>query len=131
MMNLLGKNTATFTDLILTDAGLNYDLQSECTSVEAGITVMAKSAPFHVHDYPDTGLLRKTATAFKYKGPFAQVGKVIKAYTNGIIDMETCKGCPAGMKQKTVQPPSKKVELGNWNPCDYPIFVGSGGSCTA
>ena len=72
MMNLLGKNTATFTDLILTDAGLNYDLQSECTSVEAGITVSAKSAPFHVHDYPDTGLLRKTATAFKYKGPFAQ-----------------------------------------------------------
>merc|ERR1712106_862935 len=33
------------------NAGLNYDLQAECTSTEAGITVTARSAPFHVHDY--------------------------------------------------------------------------------
>jgi len=126
-----GKNAGLFTDLILTDAGLNYDLQAECTSMEAGITVTARSAPFHVHDYPDTGLLRKTVTEFKYTGPFAQVGKVINAYTKGIIDME-CKGCPAPApaRQKTVTPP-KEVELENWNPCDYPIFIGAEGSCTA
>ena len=40
-----------FTDLILTDAGLNYDLQAECFSPEAGKTVTVRSAPFHVHDY--------------------------------------------------------------------------------
>ena len=129
--NFTGKRTAAFTDLILTDAGLNYDLQADCMSLEAGITVTVKSSPFHVHDYPDTGLLRKTATVFKFKGPFAQVGKVINAYTNGIIDMETCKGCPPGTKQKTVQAPNQKVEIESWNPCDYPIFVGKGGSCTA
>ena len=99
--------------------------------MEAGITVTARSAPFHVHDYPDTGLLRKTVTDSKYTGPFAQVGKVINAYTKGIIDME-CKGCPAPApaRQKTVTPP-KEVELENWNPCDYPIFIGAEGSCTA
>ena len=121
-----------FTDLILTDAGLNYDLQAECFSPDSGVTVTVRSAPFHVHDYPETGLLRKTATAFKYKGPFEQVDKVIKAYTNGIIEIETCKGCPAGIKQKSVEAPSRReVPLENWNPCDYPIFLGPGSTCTA
>jgi len=127
-----GKNTGMFTDLILTDAGLNYDLQAECFSPEAGKTVTVRSAPFHVHDYPETGLLRKTATAFKYKGPFEQVAKVIKAYTNGIIEIETCKGCPAGINQKSVTaPPEKEVQIENWSPCDYPIFIGQEGGCEA
>lgn len=127
-----GKNTGMFTDLILTDAGLNYDLQAECFSPEAGKTVTVRSAPFHVHDYPETGLLRKTATAFKYKGPFEQVAKVIKAYTNGIIEIETCKGCPAGINQKSVTaPPEKEVQIENWSPCDYPIFIGQKGGCEA
>ena len=132
-----------FTDLVLTDAGLNYDLQADCSSLEASVTVTAKSAPFHVHDYPETGLLRKTVTGFTFTGPYGQVESIIKAYNKGLIGMASCKGCPPGTlpKQKTIQKEmelqeetravNKNVEVENWNPCDYPIFVGIGGSCTA
>jgi len=127
-----GKNTAVFSDLILTAAGLYFDLEASCSSVEAGVTVSAKTAPFHVHDYPQTGLLRKTATQFKYSGPFAQIDKIIKAYTSGIVNIDTCQGCPDGLvSKKSVKPPSGEVELLNWSPCDYPIFLGSEGSCTS
>ena len=145
-MNFLGKGKVAFTDLILTDAGLNYDLQADCFSSEAGVTVTATSAPFHVHDYPETGLLRKTATGFKFTGPYQQVDKIIKAYNSGLIGMATCDGCPPGTlpKQKAFQAEEleeeipmnrgtnqQNVEMDNWSPCDYPIFVGPGGSCTA
>jgi len=35
------------------------------------------------------------------------------------------------VSKKSVKPPSGEVELLNWSPCDYPIFLGSEGSCTS
>ena len=43
------------------------------TLEEATMTVVDVSLPFHVHSYPDTGLLRKMTTGFKFSGLFSQV----------------------------------------------------------
>ena len=142
---LSGKGRVEFMDLVLTDAGLNYDLQADCSSLEAAVTVTARSAPFHVHDYPETGLLRKTVTGFKFTGPYGQVESIINTYNKGLIGQASCKGCPPGTlpKQKMIQelkpseePPltravEKNIHVENWTPCDYPIFMGPGGACTA
>ena len=85
-------------------------------------------------------------TGFKFTGPYGQVEKIIKAYNDGLIGMATCAGCPPGTlpKQKTIlgeelseggiQENRETIQnalVENWNPCDYPIFIGAGGSCTA
>ena len=68
-----GRTKAGFMDLALDTPGVNFELKVDCYSEEATMTVMAVSLPFHVHSYPDTGLLRKTTTGFKFSGLFSQV----------------------------------------------------------
>ena len=68
-----GRSKAGFMDLSLDTPGVNFELKVDCYSVEATMTVMAVSLPFHVHSYPDTGLLRRTTTGFKFSGLFSQV----------------------------------------------------------
>ena len=67
------KTRAGFMSLSLDTPGVNFELKVDCYSEEATMTVMAVSLPFHVHSYPDTGLLRKTTTGFKFSGLFSQV----------------------------------------------------------
>ena len=68
-----GRSKAGFMDLSLDTPGVNFELKVDCYSVEATMTVMAVSLPFHVHSYPDTGLLRRTTTC-SVKIPLPPVG---------------------------------------------------------
>jgi len=100
---------------------------------------MAVSLPFHVHSYPDTGLLRKTTTGFKFSGLFSQVEALVDAYNNGLVTALTCDGCPPGslvsadqdtldgmmdsMAGKALEQPSGPRMGAKWEPCQYPAFV--------
>merc|ERR1712130_849619 len=59
-----GDNMVTFDDLMVEEAGLSYDLEVTCTSSDGNIYLTAMSKPFHVHDYPEVGMLRETDVRF-------------------------------------------------------------------
>jgi len=89
----MGENMVTFDDLMVEQAGLSYDLSITCTSSD-GITILdAVSAPFHVHDYPTTGLMLQTVTTFTFKGPYSKVQDILQDFSGTM----TCVGCPGNM----------------------------------
>merc|ERR1712130_441122 len=59
-----GDNMVTFDDLMVEKAGLSYDLEVTCTSSDGNIYLTTMSKPFHVHDYPEVGMLRETDVRF-------------------------------------------------------------------
>jgi len=136
-----GTNKAVFSDLALETAGVNYDLKVDCYSTEASKTVMAVSLPFHVHDYPETGLLRKTSTGFKFTGLFSQVESLVDAYNQGLISALTCEGCPPGalVSGRSRALPAlapgtgqgQQLLEGEWQRCGYPAFMETGQDCPA
>jgi len=91
-----GDNMVTFDDLMVEEAGLSYDLEVTCTSSDGSIYLTAMSQPFHVHDYPEVGMLRETDVRFTFKGPLKKVEGILSNFNNAMGTV-TCKGCPAGM----------------------------------
>merc|ERR1711862_208194 len=91
-----GDNMVTFDDLMVEEAGLSYDLEVTCTSSDGNIYLTAMSKPFHVHDYPEVGMLRETDIRFTFKGPLKKVEDILSNF-NDAMGTVTCKGCPAGM----------------------------------
>merc|ERR1712045_902230 len=78
------------------EAGLSYDLEVTCVSSDGGIYLTAQSQPFHVHDYPEVGMLRETDVRFTFKGPLKKVEGILSNFNNAMGTV-SCKGCPAGM----------------------------------
>ena len=91
-----GDNMATFDDIMVEEAGLSYDLEVTCVSSDGGIYLTAQSQPFHVHDYPEVGMLRETDIRFTFKGPLKKVEGILSNF-NSAMGTVTCKGCPDGM----------------------------------
>ena len=91
-----GDNMATFDDIMVEEAGLSYDLEVTCVSSDGGIYLTAQSQPFHVHDYPEVGMLRETDVRFTFKGPLKKVEGILSNF-NSAMGTVTCKGCPDGM----------------------------------
>merc|ERR1711962_967293 len=86
-----GDNTVTFDDLMIAETGLAYDLSISCVS-DDGITILdAVGAPFHVHDYPTSGLLQTTTTTFTFSGTYEKVKDILDKFP-GSFD---CTGCPS------------------------------------
>jgi len=90
-----GKNSAVFTGLQINEEGEDFRLKLDCFSPEASVTVLATSEPFHVYEYPITGLVRKTETTIKFKGLFGQIEAVMEAFNQGMVSSFVCEGCPA------------------------------------
>merc|ERR1712130_237733 len=91
-----GDNMVTFDDLMVEEAGLSYDLEVTCTSSDGNIYLTTMRKPFHVHDYPEVGMLRETDVRFTFKGPLKKVEGILSNFNNAMGTV-TCKGCPAGM----------------------------------
>ena len=59
-----------FDDLNIDQPGLNYRVETTCSSPSyVSSTITTVSPPFHIHEMPITGMLRKTGTMLGYKGP--------------------------------------------------------------
>jgi len=116
-----GSGMVTFDDLIVEEAGIDYEMVVDCTSSAANDTVVSVSSPlFHVHDFPDVGLLRQTVTTFGFKGPLNKVAKILGAF-EGTMGTATCKGCPSGMIPKSGQLASDKDDSGSYDECWSPV----------
>merc|ERR1719350_974003 len=94
-----GDNMATFDDIMVEEAGLSYDLEVTCVSSDGGIYLTAQSQPFHVHDYPEVGMLRETDVRFTFNGPLKKVEGILSNF-NSAMGTVTCKGCPDGMTDR-------------------------------
>jgi len=96
----MGGDSVTFTDLTIDPIGQGYILEVFCSSSEAEQTASAKTSPFFVHDWPETGLLRKTSTSFKFQGLASAVQDVMNSFDESMGTM-TCSGCPgSGTKRR-------------------------------
>merc|ERR1712055_131198 len=96
----MGGDSVTFTDLTIDPIGAGYVIEVFCSSPEAEQTASDKTSPFFVHDWPETGLLRKTSTAFKFHGLASAVQDVMNAFDESMGTM-TCSGCPgSGTKRR-------------------------------
>ena len=91
-----GQSEVTFDDLTVEQPGLSYDIDIICITTDGNQTLTAEGAPFHVHDFPETGMLRKTETKFTFKGPLKKVEDILASYVPAMGSV-TCEGCPAGM----------------------------------
>jgi hypothetical protein len=111
-----GENTATFDDLMMDEPGLSNDLEVACTSSDGSTYLSAISAPFHVHDYPTTGMLRATDVQFTFKGPLQKVEGILANF-NSAIGTVSCTGCPAGMAgtRRKREATEKKADLSLWS----------------
>jgi hypothetical protein len=116
-----GDNMVTFDDLMVEEAGLSYDLEVSCTSSDGNIYLTAMSQPFHVHDYPEVGMLRETGVKFTFKGPLKKVEGILSNF-NDAMGTVSCKGCPAGMggrKKRDTSSQSLNLDL-----CFSPLTEG-------
>jgi hypothetical protein len=109
-----------FDDLIVEEPGTNYDIVVDCTSSETNETISAMTIPFHVHDYPEVGMLRQTVTTFGFKGPLKRVAKILSAF-EGSMGTATCKGCPPGTVARSGPVADDDVDVGSYNECWSPI----------
>lgn len=84
-----------FEDLIIDVPGLNYKLEVTCFSADYDNgTITTVSPAFHVYDYPETGLLRKSATMFSFKGAYKLIDDLIESFDSSMGTL-VCTGCPA------------------------------------
>jgi hypothetical protein len=90
-----GGNKISFPGLNVSPVGQDYILSIMCFSSEAEQSPEALTTRFHVHPFPDLGLLRKTSTAFKYHGTIAAVRSILDAFDPS-MGTATCIGCPDG-----------------------------------
>jgi len=116
-----GDNMVTFDDLMVEEAGLSYDLEVSCTSSDGNIYLTAMSQPFHVHDYPEVGMLRETDVRFTFKGPLKKVEGILSNF-NDAMGTVTCKGCPAGMGGRKKRDTSSQPL--NLDLCSSPLTEG-------
>eukprot|EP00090_Calanus_glacialis_P017096 TRINITY_DN2671_c0_g1_i4.p1 TRINITY_DN2671_c0_g1~~TRINITY_DN2671_c0_g1_i4.p1 ORF type:complete len:4502 (+),score=1148.36 TRINITY_DN2671_c0_g1_i4:1085-13507(+) len=115
-----GDGAVVFDDLIVEEPGTNYDIVVDCTSSETNETISAMTIPFHVHDYPEVGMLRQTVTTFGFKGPLKRVAKILSAF-EGSMGTATCKGCPPGTVARSGPVADDDVDVGSYNECWSPI----------
>jgi len=115
-----GEGAVVFDDLIVEEPGTNYDIVVDCTSSETNETISAMTIPFHVHDYPEVGMLRQTVTTFGFKGPLKRVAKILSAF-EGSMGTVTCKGCPPGTVARSGPVADDDVDVGSYNECWSPI----------
>merc|ERR1712110_1315409 len=117
-----GDNLATFDDIMVEEAGLSYDLEVTCSSTDGSIYLSAMSKPFHVHDYPEVGMLRETDIKFTFKGPLKKVEGILSNFNNAMGTV-SCKGCPAGMGGSRKKRDTSSQSL-NIDPCFSPLTEG-------
>jgi len=115
-----GDGAVVFDDLIVEEPGTNYDIVVDCTSSETNETISAMTVPFHVHDYPEVGMLRQTVTTFGFKGPLKKVANILSAF-EGSMGTVTCKGCPPGTVARSGPVAHDDVDVGSYNECWPPI----------
>jgi hypothetical protein len=109
-----GENMVMFDDLKVVQSGLNHVVNVDCTTTDGGLTVTAMTDPFHVHVFPETGMLRQTITTFKFDGSLTKIEGIIKNFKNYMGKL-TCKGCPNTRMDGGVDPAD---EL---NKCSSPL----------
>jgi hypothetical protein len=105
-----GDNLVTFGDLIVEEAGLSYDMTITCISTDGKQEVTAMSLPFHVHDYPTTGMLRETAIKFTFKGPYKKIENILNDFDTALGTV-SCKGCPSSMGRRKREAAEQPTEL--------------------
>merc|ERR1711915_975135 len=115
-----GDGMVVFDDLIIEETGLNYDIIVECETSATNETIFAVTPQFHVHEFPDVGMLRQTVTTFEFKGPLNKVADILSAF-EGTMGSVTCKGCPPGVVQASADSDSDEIPGGNYNECWSPI----------
>jgi len=115
-----GDGMVVFDDLIIEETGLNYDIIVECENTATNETISAVTPQFHVHEFPDVGMLRQTVTTFEFKGPLNKVADILSAF-EGTMGSVTCKGCPPGVVQASADSDSDDIPAGNYNECWSPI----------
>jgi len=116
----MGDGAVVFDDLIVEEPGTNFDIVVECMNSNTNETITAMTPPFHVHDYPDVGMLRQTVTTFAFKGPLKKVGKILNAF-EGSMGSANCKGCPSGSLPKADKVVDDDVVVRFYNECWSPI----------
>ena len=103
------------------EAGTDYEIMIECSSSETNETISVSSPQlFHVHDFPETGMLRQTVTTFGFKGPLNKVANILKAF-EGSMGSATCKGCPPGTVSRLGQSADGDEDAGSYNECWSPL----------
>ena len=115
-----GDGAVVFDDLIVEEPGTNFDIVVECMNSITNETITAMTPPFHVHDYPEVGMLRQTVTTFAFKGPLKKVGKILNAF-EGSMGSANCKGCPSGSLPEADEVVDDDVVVRFYNECWSPI----------
>merc|ERR1711892_827897 len=116
----IGDGAVVFEDLIVEEPGTNFDIVVECMNSITNETITAMTPPFHVHDYPDVGMLRQTVTTFAFKGPLKKVGKILNAF-EGSMGSANRKGCPSGSLPEADKVVDDDVVVRFYNECWSPI----------
>lgn len=131
-----GNGTLVFSGLSIPTLSDSAALHVECYSPNytARPTISLYSDPFMVHEYPQTGLLRKTAAEVYFEGPYQLLEPAILVYKQqGLHGAATCAGCPPGVLPKPKQPEMREVvlptPLPGWEPCTSPIYLNPDLSC--
>jgi len=110
--------TALFDDLMIESPDLYYEVTATCSSPETKDIFSESTGMFHVHDFPETGLLAQSVTSFSYKGSWKKIEDVVKNTPK--FELKKCKGCP---KTKSFETKSSEneVRFGTPEECMSPI----------
>merc|ERR1712080_519597 len=88
-----GDNIVKFDDLKIDQTGMNQVVNIDCSTTDATVFVSTMTPPFHVHVFPETGMLKQTITTFKFDGSLTKIEGIIKNFKNYMGTL-SCKGCP-------------------------------------
>merc|ERR1712200_353499 len=93
-MTVTDEQQAVFDDLQITEPGLDYSIIVTCSSDDPEQVLSAATPPFHVYSFPETGLLKKSAVEFDYRGPYTAISSLVSNFASSMGSM-TCDGCPS------------------------------------
>ena len=80
-----GDQTVVFDDLKVDQAGMNYQVKTSCYASDYNnATITSVSPYFHVHNFPETGLLRLSGTSFTYEGTVENVLPLIENFDSSM-----------------------------------------------
>ena len=109
--NYLDEQQAVFDDLQITEPGLDYSIIVTCSSDDPEQVLSAAAPPFHVYSFPETGLLKKSAVEFDYRGPYTAISSLVSNFASSMGSM-TCDGCPSESGNPTKES-RRKRDVGN------------------
>lgn len=133
LINNLGERDIEFDDLTIDEPGMDYTVLVTCQSNDWDSDLSATSPSFHVHSFPDTGLLSQSKIEFSYRGPYTTVTSLVASFDSSMGTM-TCEGCPDSGSSRKKRGASRKsssrktINLEALRKVHFPSCLGKG-SC--